>query len=130
MYLAIKHLHVTAVTLSLSFFALRGYWMLTGSPLLGRTWVRRLPHVVDTVLLLSAITLASLLRQYPFVHPWLTAKVLALVAYVVLGSLALHRGRTPAIRRTALALALLTAAYIVAVALQHDPLPWRQLLAG
>lgn len=123
LYALLKQLHVTAVVVSGSLFALRGWWMLIDSPLLQRRWVRSVPHVVDTVLLASALALVALLAQYPFVHSWLTAKVVALVAYIVLGSVALRRGRSKRVRAAALVAALAVFAYIVAVALQHRPLP-------
>jgi uncharacterized membrane protein SirB2 len=119
-YLAIKHLHVTCAVLSGSFFMLRGLWMLTDSPLLQRRWVRVVPHVVDTLLLATALLLVFWSGQYPFVQPWLTAKVLALVAYIVLGTVALKRGRTKGVRTLALAAALAVFSYIVAVALTRQ----------
>ncbi|MEO5660142.1 MAG: SirB2 family protein [Polaromonas sp.] len=119
-YLAIKHLHITFAALSGSFFVLRGLWMLLDSPLLQRRWVRIVPHVVDTVLLASALVLVFRSGQYPFVQPWLTAKVLALVAYIVLGAIALKRGKTKGVRTFALFAALATFAYIVAVALTRQ----------
>ena len=121
-YLLAKYLHVGAVVLSLAGFAARGALMLAGSPLLGTRFVRVVPHVVDTVLLASAAWLAWQLGQYPFVHGWLTAKLLALLAYIALGTLALRRGRTKALRVTAFAGASLAAAYIVVVALTRDAL--------
>src|SRR5262245_14124647 len=95
--------------------------MLADSPLLQSRFVRVAPHVVDTVLLLSAIWLAWMLGQVPFVHGWITAKVIALIAYILLGVVALRRGRTKAVRATAFIAALMTAAYIVSVALTRDP---------
>lgn len=121
-YLAIKHLHVTCVVLSGLGFCLRGVWMLTGSPLLQARLSRILPHVIDTTLLGSALTLAYLSGQYPFVQPWLTAKVFGLLAYVIFGSMALKRGRTPRQRLGFFVLALLTFGYIVGVALTRNPL--------
>lgn len=119
-YLAIKHLHVTCVVLSASLFTLRAWWMLTESPRLQAKWVRVLPHIIDTVLLTSALTLAALSSQWPFQRGWLTAKVLALLAYIVLGSVALKRGKTPATRRWALVGALLCLGYIVGAALTRS----------
>ncbi|WP_372831327.1 SirB2 family protein [Pontibacterium sp.] len=123
-YLAIKHIHVTAVILSLTFFLFRGWCMMQKPRLLSKRWMRIGPDIVDTVLLVSAGTLAFKLQQYPFVDSWLTAKVLGLLAYIVLGSIALRRGRTRAIRIAALTGAICTAGYIVAVALTHHPEPW------
>lgn len=119
-YLAIKHLHITFAILSGSFFLLRGLWMLRDSPMLKRRWVKVVPHIVDTLLLGSALVLVFWSRQYPFVQAWLTAKVLALVVYIVLGTVALKRGKTRGVRAFALFAALATFAYIVAAALTRD----------
>jgi len=119
-YLAIKHLHITFAVLSGIFFLLRGLWMLLDSSMLQRRWVKVVPHVVDTLLLASALVLVFWSGQYPFVQDWLTAKVLALVAYIVLGTMALKRGKTKGVRTFALLAALATFAYIVAVALTRD----------
>ena len=121
MYLALKHLHITCVVLSGLGFMLRGYWMLVGSPRLQRPWVRVLPHGVDSLLLGSALTLAILSGQYPFVLPWLTAKVLGLLACIGCGTIALKRGRSAAVRGAFFVLALLCFAYIVSVALSRNP---------
>lgn len=120
-YAALKAVHVTSAVLSITGFAARGALMLRNSPLLKARFVRIAPHVLDTVLLASAIALAWLSGQYPFAQSWLTAKVVALIAYVVLGSIALSRGRTKGTRAGAFALALLTALYIVSVAVLRDP---------
>ena len=121
-YLALRHLHLTAVVLSFALFALRGLWMLADSPYLQRRWVRIVPHLIDTVLLASAIGLTLTLQQYPFVNGWLTAKVLALIAYIILGSIALKRGPTKPIRAAAWVAALATFGYIASVALTRSPL--------
>lgn len=122
MYVAIKHLHVACVALSLAGFVARGALMFAGSPLLQARFVRIAPHVVDTVLLASAVWLAWFLGQIPFVNaPWLTAKVLGLLAYIGFGTVALKRGRTRAIRAAAFVLALAAAGYVVSVALARDP---------
>jgi uncharacterized membrane protein SirB2 len=118
----LKTIHVACAFLSISGYMLRGVLMLRDSPLLNARWVRTVPHVVDTVLLLSAIGLVYGIRQYPFVHGWLTAKVLALVVYIVLGAIGLRYGRTKTIRTIAWLGAILTFAYIVAVARSRQPL--------
>lgn len=121
-YLALKHLHMSFAVLSGGFFLIRGLWMLAGSAHLQQRWVKIAPHVIDTLLLASAIGLAVWSRQYPFVAPWLTAKVLALVAYIGLGTIALKRGRTPRARMAAFFAALACFFYIVAVAVTKNPL--------
>jgi uncharacterized membrane protein SirB2 len=120
-YLAIKHLHVTCVVLSGLGFCLRGFWMLNESPLRQHRLARVLPHIVDTLLLGSALSMAWMSGQYPFVNGWLTAKLFGLLAYILLGTMALKRGRTLAIRRGYFCLALLAYAYIVGVALSRNP---------
>jgi uncharacterized membrane protein SirB2 len=122
-YLLLKHLHMSCAAMSGTLFLLRGLWMLQDSPQLGRRWVRTLPHLIDTVLLASAVTLAVWSAQYPLAQPWLTAKVCALLLYIVLGSVALKRGCSKGIRAAAFLAALATFAYIVAVALSKNPLP-------
>lgn len=121
-YLAIKYIHVTCAVLSISFFMVRGMWMLFDSERLQQRWIRIAPHVIDTVLLTSALIMVFWSAQYPFVQPWLTAKVIALIAYIVLGSIALKRGKTEAIRMTAFIGAILVFAYIVMVALTRQPM--------
>ena len=120
-YLLLKHLHVTAVAISGTGFLLRGVLMLCDSPLLGRRLFKVAPHVIDTVLLGSAIAMAVISAQYPFVLPWLTAKFFGLLAYIVFGMMALKRARTKAQRAAWFAAALLAFAYIVSVALTRDP---------
>ena len=97
-YLTLKTLHVSAAALSYSLFVLRGLWMMGGSPMLAQRWVRVVPHLVDTVLLAAAIALAVMSRQYPLQMDWLTAKVAALIVYIVLGSVAIKHGRTLGVR--------------------------------
>jgi len=121
-YLALKHLHLTTIVLSFTLFVLRGIWMLLDSPWLQRRWVRIAPHVIDTILLASAIGLVLILKQYPFVHGWVTAKVLGLIVYIILGSVALRYGPTKLIRAAAWVAALAVFGYIVSVALTHAPL--------
>ena len=122
-YSAVKSVHVAAVAVSYTLFTLRGIWMMQSPARLDATWVKTLPHVVDTILLGSAIVLAVILRQYPFDAPWLTAKVTGLVAYIVLGSFALKRGRTGRGRVRSWVAAQLVFFYIVAVATTKDPWP-------
>ena len=123
MYLILKHTHLIAVVFSFSLFFLRGLWMFADSPQLQKRWVKVVPHVIDTILLASAIALAVLIHQYPFVHTWLTAKLIALVIYIGLGTVAIKRGRSKSVRALAWVGALLTFGYIVAVALTRNPLP-------
>ena len=121
MYLLVKQLHVACVLLSLAGFVVRGALMAARAPLARSRRVRVAPHVVDTALLGSAIWPAWGSHQYPFVHGWLTAKVLGLLAYIGFGTMALKHGRTLRVRLVFFFVALVAVPYIVAVALTRDP---------
>jgi uncharacterized membrane protein SirB2 len=123
-YFFIRTLHIACAVVSIAGFTLRGVLMLTESPWLQKRFVRIAPHVVDTLLLASAVWLAWFLGQVPFVHAWITAKIGALLAYIVLGTIALRCGKTKRERARAFAAALASAAYIVSVALTRDATPW------
>ncbi len=123
MYLIIKNIHVTCVILTFLFFSLRGIWMLLDSPTLQHPWVKIIPHFIDTTLLLSGIGLIMILHQYPGTQAWLTAKLVALLVYIIIGSIALKRGKTKTIRMTAFFLALATFFYLVSVALTQTAIP-------
>ena len=83
MYLALKHSHMLLAILSISLFALRFIWRLQNSCLLKRRWARILPHAIDTLLLISAVTL---LLQVPwYLQPWLWEKLVLITGYIGLG---------------------------------------------
>ncbi|MBI3042571.1 MAG: SirB2 family protein [Betaproteobacteria bacterium] len=121
-YAVLMQVHVACAVLSYAGFFTRGVWMIRDSPLLERRWVRIVPHVNDTILLAAAIALAVMLRQYPLVHGWLTAKVIGLVFYILLGMAALRPGRTKSARVAAWIGAQAAFLYIVAVAYTRNPL--------
>jgi uncharacterized membrane protein SirB2 len=121
-YHALRAIHIGCAALTIALFTARGLLMIAGSPLLQRRATRMVPMVVDTVLLASAVMLTMAIHQYPFTTPWLTAKVMLLAAYIVLGSIALKYGRTRAVRIAAFVAALATVAFLVTVALRHQAL--------
>jgi uncharacterized membrane protein SirB2 len=122
MYSIIKQLHITCVILSFCGFCLRGWLLARKSALTGRRWFKVLPHVNDTLLLAAAIALTVVIGQYPFIDAWLTAKIFGLIAYIILGSLALKPGRSPRVRLVAGLGAVAVFGWIVAVALTKHPL--------
>ena len=124
MYMLFKHLHMTCAMLTLISFAIRGFWMLTDNSLLQRRWVKIAPHIIDTLLLATAVALMFTISQYPFADAWLTAKLFGLLAYIFFGTIALKRGKTKAIRTVALIIALGCWGYLFAVARSHMPLPF------
>ncbi|WP_293266598.1 SirB2 family protein [Neptunomonas sp.] len=124
LYPIIKHIHLTSVTLSILFFIVRGAGMLFDAQWLQKKLIKVLPHIIDTILLISAIALTFAINQYPFQADWLSAKVVGLILYIVLGTVALKRGKTKAIRISAFVLALLCITYILSVAITHNATPW------
>ena len=122
-YTLLRLLHIGTVYVTLALFVLRGVWMLLDSPRLRQRWVRVLPHVNDTLLLIAAIGLVVVAELNPLQQPWILAKIIGLLAYIGLGTVALKRGRTKPIRVTAFFAALAVFAYIVAVAVTKQALP-------
>ena len=106
--------------ISISLFLLRGLWVFKNSPMMSRKWVKILPHINDTILLITAIILAVGIQQYPFTHSWLTAKFIALLIYIIFGMFALKRAKEMKNKMIFFVLALLTFSYIVGVALNHS----------
>lgn len=119
-YVAIKLVHQAAVALSVTGFFVRGAASLAGAGWVHGRAARTLPHVVDTVLLVSALALVWMLRPSPQAAPWLTAKLIGLVAYVALGVVALRPGRPLAWRAAAWGAALAVVAWMVSVALTKN----------
>ena len=120
MILWIKILHMSCALLTISGFFVRGVWMLRDSPLLQARWVKVLPHVIDSVLLFSGVTLAVLTQQNPMVQHWLLAKIVLLLLYIVLGSIALKYGRSKKQKILAWVAALVVVMMIVSIARSHQ----------
>ena len=123
-YLTLKLVHQTTVLLSIAGFALRGGLMLADSSLLYRRWMRSWPHLIDTLLLVSGIWMAIVIKLSPLEHPWLASKLIALLVYIGLGFVALRLGKTRRIRVAALLAAALCFVYIALVGLNKTPLPF------
>jgi uncharacterized membrane protein SirB2 len=111
LYSTIKIIHISCVVLSISGFILRGFWMWRASTWLQHPLTRRLPHFIDSLLLASALALAYISAQYPLQQNWLTAKVLALLVYILLGMVALRWAKTRRIRIVAWMLAIMVSLY-------------------
>ena len=126
----LKLLHVSSAFLSIVGFFLRGLWMASGNPLLQHRAAKVLPHVIDTLLLCSAIGMLLVWQVSPWQQGWLSAKILALVLYIGLGLVALRCGKSRRVKVSAWLLALFTAGYIVAVAYSKSPLGLLALLVA
>jgi len=120
----IKTIHVTCALISFAGFFVRGIWMLRDSTLLQQRWVKITPHIVDTLLLVSAIILAVQLRLSPLEQPWLMVKIIALLVYIGAGMVALRFGRSKTVRLYAWLFGLATILYIMSVATSKSVLGW------
>jgi uncharacterized membrane protein SirB2 len=124
MYLPLKHLHLTCITLSIVFFVTRFYWRKQNSGMLQKKWVKILPHTIDTVLLGSAIGMAIIASINPFEQHWLAAKILALLAYILAGTFAIKRAQSAHAQNISFVLALACFAYILMVAISKQVVPF------
>lgn len=122
MYMMAKHLHLTAVALSILLFIGRFIWSQFNPEIMQKKLVKVLPHIIDTVLLASAIWLCVILSQYPIVNAWLTFKVVGVITYIVLGLIALKKAKTASMRWGAFLLALVVLSMTAHVAISKQPL--------
>lgn len=93
LYPAIKHIHLTFIAASVLFFLVRFVLHMRQSPIMEKKLVKIAPHVIDTFLLLSGLLLCFIIMQYPFVDAWLTEKFTAVVAYIILATIAMKAQR-------------------------------------
>ena len=120
-YALLKTIHQSAVVISFAGFFVRGVGMLNDATWLRHRAVKTLPNVVDTILIVSAVWLAWILRLTPANAPWIGAKIIGLLVYIAVGMIALRFGRTKGVRASAWIGAMLVFGYIVSVALTKDP---------
>ncbi len=120
----LKILHIITMVITISLFMLRGLGLFTGVGFMRQKWVKIVPHVNDTVLLVTGIWLAIQIQQYPLVDHWLTAKLLALLIYIGFGLMVFRFAQTRAQQVGYWLAAIIVFAYIVGVAWYHNPLSW------
>lgn len=118
----IKVIHIATVSLSLCLFVARGVWIYLLKNQLTSRWLKVLPHINDTFLLITGISLAIQLQQYPFVHHWLTVKLCCLLVYIGLGLSAMKWHKNTKQGFISWVLAIMIFIYMVSVALNHHPL--------
>ena len=121
--LMIKHIHILCAGLTITLFFIRGIWMIRESPVFRQRWTRILPPIVDTVLLVTGLTMMVRIEQYPIADEWLTAKLSAVLIYVCFGIVGLNRGRTRNVRIFFWCAALLVFVYVVSVARTRQLFP-------
>lgn len=115
-------LHITLVTLSVSLFALRGLGVLAGQTWPMAAWARGLAPVIDSLLLLAGGTLWWLLQLNPTQNHWLLAKLVLLIVYIVLGTLALKRAPTRGAKALCFVAALAVVGFMASIAMARHPL--------
>ncbi|NIF20123.1 SirB2 family protein [Candidatus Pantoea multigeneris] len=124
-YPLIKNLHILTVFITVSLFLLRFYWQRTGSVMLQRRWVRIAPHINDTFLLLTGVLLVLITHFYPFSPQgsWLTEKLIAVIIYIALASVALsRRQRSTKTRWVGGVVALLAVMVVIDLAVTKMPI--------
>ncbi|MYM62770.1 SirB2 family protein [Pseudomaricurvus sp. HS19] len=92
-YLTLKTVHQLLVAMSVSFWMLRLHWQRRNTLQTKGAWPRRLAPMIDTLLLGSGLWLIHLTNFTPFNSHWLTAKLVLLICYILLGAMALNYGR-------------------------------------
>lgn len=124
-YPLIKQLHLLTVAITITLFLLRFYWQRSSSAMMMRRWVRILPHVNDTLLLITGVMLVMITHFYPFSPQgsWLTEKLLGVIIYIALASVALsRRPRTDRTRWIAFIVALIALVIVIKLAVTKMPL--------
>lgn len=92
-YMALKHLHLLTVAISITLFVLRFFWKWRASPMINKRWVKITPHINDTVLFATGIALVVMFKLYPLLgmDSWLTEKLFGVIIYILLGYVALGK---------------------------------------
>ena len=127
MYAILKHIHLLALALSFAAFFIRGILMMRQSPVAKHRAFLIAPHIISTLLIASGIALAVTMHLSPSTQPWLVAKMVALVVYIVLGVMTFKHPKL-AVRKILWLLALSVFAYIVSVARSKNPMGFFALL--
>lgn len=119
----IKTIHITTVFLSILLFVSRGFWIYILNKQQLARWMKIVPHVNDTVLLVTGITLTIQVQQYPLVDSWLTVKLICLLIYIFLGMVAMKWRASTKTGLFSWIAAILVFIYMITVALKKNPLP-------
>lgn len=123
-YAALLSLHRVTIVVSIALFILRGIWRMLDSPMNAKKWVKIVPHINDTILLAAAIGMLVVAGLNPLEHGWLMAKIIGLIVYIALGTIAIKRGKTRMQRGLAFAGALAVFGYIALVAVSKQVVPF------
>lgn len=119
-YVIIKQIHVLTVIVSFIGFFMRGMVVMSRSSQVNARWFRVVPHINDTILIVTAVVLTIYIGQYPFADAWLTAKLVALVFHVVVGAYAIKHAKTFTAQLLSWLFSIVVFVYIVGVAYTRD----------
>ena len=121
-YQLLVNLHVTTAIISVLLFTYRGIWVLRHGQSNRPRWMKWLPHLNDTILFILGISLMLMIQQYPVANNWLTAKLTALLVYILLGMFVMKWASHRRSQFVAWLGALLVFAYMLGVAITKQPL--------
>lgn len=122
-YFVLKHIHVTLAVVSVVLYLIRAALSLSRSRTPSLPF-RVITHLVDTLLLGLGVTLAYKLFINPLDTPWLAMKLLAILAYIVCGTVVM-KGKKRQVKLLAMVLSLVLIADIFTIALTKDPFNFR-----
>lgn len=110
----IKILHLTFVLLSIASFVGRVFLAEKHPEMLEQKWIKIGPHIINSLLLITGITLVFQGQWLSGQYGWIIAKIIVLLGYVGLGMVAIKRQGD--LRWKAFAGAVACFTYIVVVA--------------
>lgn len=98
MYMMFKHLHYLVVSLSAIVLTIQFVAHYFDLAIKDKKWLKIVPHILYTLILLTALGLLGTLKLNPFEHTWVMHKILGFVCYVALGALAYKYARNNGMR--------------------------------
>lgn len=123
-YLFLKTLHISTVVLSITFFCIRIYWLLTQPKALESRLIKRLPHVIDSILLLSAFAMLYVGNiSIGSDNPWIITKIIAISLYIALGLYIFRIAKNKTKIYIALCFVMLIYYYIIQTAITKNAIP-------
>jgi uncharacterized membrane protein SirB2 len=117
MYAGLKHSHMLFITISIVLFQLRFFLKSFNKPIVKP--LKIIPHINDTLLLITGITMAYQASINPMEHSWLIAKIIALVFYIGFGTVALKSAGMKS--KLSYVIATLLFVFMVLTALKKHP---------
>lgn len=116
MLLALKDIHIFCAYTAGIGIVIRGVLVIAQNTFGKHRITKILPHVIDTVLLLSGLVMAYQLSYIPSEQPWLLAKLIALGFYILFGLILMRWAKTTYTRVFSLIAVMSTFVYIVGAA--------------